>query len=184
MSKVAAVRRLILPGWQGSGPGHWQALWEQIHGDQRVEQGEWHWPRRGDWMTRLEEVLLGDSTPAVVAAHSLGCHLVAAWAAHSRRTSLVRGALLVAPPDLSRRDLPIPLCAWRPAERRRLPFRSVVISSEDDPFSGLEAAHALAEAWGSEFHDIGPRGHVNADSGLGDWPEGRRWLDALCDAAA
>ena len=57
-STMADPRVLILPGWQNSGPGHWQTRWEQRHGDLRVEQHEWMRPLRGDWMTRLEEVLL------------------------------------------------------------------------------------------------------------------------------
>ena len=72
---------LLLPGWQNSGPAHWQSRWEALHGFERVEQADWVWPRRGDWMACLEEALLADPRPAVLAAHSLGCHLVAAWAA-------------------------------------------------------------------------------------------------------
>ena len=49
---------LILPGWQGSGPQHWQTLWEKRHGYVRVEQHEWMHPLRGDWVTRLEEMVL------------------------------------------------------------------------------------------------------------------------------
>jgi predicted alpha/beta hydrolase family esterase len=37
----------------------------------------------------------------------------------------------------------------------------------------------FAEAWGAEYHVIGAKGHINADSGLGDWPEGQAWLDEL-----
>ncbi len=29
---------LTLPGWHGSGPEHWQTLWEQQSGYQRVQQ--------------------------------------------------------------------------------------------------------------------------------------------------
>ena len=49
---------LVLPGWQNSGPDHWQSRWERLHGDERVVQHDWDWPRRGDWMARLDEVLL------------------------------------------------------------------------------------------------------------------------------
>ena len=52
------MRVLLLPGWLDSGPGHWQTLWEAKHGDRRVTQADWLWPKRGDWMARLEEVLL------------------------------------------------------------------------------------------------------------------------------
>ena len=56
-------------------------------------------------MARLDEVLLEDDTPAVLVAHSLGCQLVSAWAAHSRLTARVHAALLVAPPWLSANTL-------------------------------------------------------------------------------
>ena len=44
-----------------------------------------------------------------------------------------------------------------------------------------DAAHGLqlAAAWGSEIVSLGAAGHVNADSGLGDWPEGIALLQAL-----
>lgn len=174
-----SVRVLLLPGWLDSGPGHWQTLWEQRHGDGRVQQADWVWPRRGDWMAQLEEALLADERPALLAAHSLGCHLAAAWAAHSRHTARVRGALLVAPPDLEQADTPPQLFNWRPVVRRRLPFPAHVIYSESDPFCLPGAARRLAADWGAVPASIGPRGHVNAESGLGDWPEGRSWLLAL-----
>jgi len=94
---VSGPQVLILPGWQNSGPDHWQSQWQTAHGYQRVEQHDWLRPLRGDWIARLEEVLLLNRAPAVLVAHSLGCLLVAAWAAHSRNAHLVRAALLVAP---------------------------------------------------------------------------------------
>ena len=39
---------LLLPGWQGSGPDHWQSRWEQLHGHLRVEQHDWQRPLRGE----------------------------------------------------------------------------------------------------------------------------------------
>jgi uncharacterized protein len=173
------MRILLLPGWLDSGPGHWQTRWETLHGDQRVQQSDWLWPRRGDWMARLEEVLLGSDEPALLAAHSLGSQLVAAWAAHSTQTARVKGALLVAPPDTERDDMPPNLCNWRPIVRARLPFAAIVVTSRDDPYSSSERAAGLAQDWGAERVDIGPRGHINGDSGLGDWPEGRALLERL-----
>lgn len=170
---------LTLPGWQGSGPTHWQSRWEALHGDRRVEQHDWLLPRRGDWMARLDEVLLAEPAPVLLAAHSLGCQLVAAWAAHSRHTARVRAALLVAPPDTEREDLPAALLGWRPIPRDRLPFRATVVASRDDPYCTPERAGAMAQAWGAAFVLAGAAGHLNADAGLGDWPAGRALLDAL-----
>lgn len=174
-----APRVLILPGWLNSGPGHWQTRWEMLHGFERVVQADWEWPRRGDWMARLDEMVQADERPALLAAHSLGCHLVAAWAAHSSHSARVRGALLVAPPDTERADMPPQLHNWRPMVRRRLPFRTTVIFSEDDPYGAPTFVHALARDWGAAVLSIGVAGHVNAESGLGDWPAGLAQLNAL-----
>lgn len=169
-------RVLTLPGWQNSGPQHWQSLWEQAHGDLRVEQHDWDRPLRGDWSARLEEVLLQDERPAVLACHSLGCILVAAWAAHSRNTHRVKAALLVAPGDVEREELRPHFPGWSPVVLQRLPFPSVLVGSRDDPYCSFARAQAMAAAWGSTFVDLGNRGHVNAESGVGDWPQGRALL--------
>lgn len=170
---------LLLPGWQNSGPAHWQSRWEVLHGHTRVEQDDWLWPRRGDWMARLDDVLLALPQPALLVAHSLGCQLVASWADHSRHTARVAGALLVAPPDTERPDMPPQLHNWRPMRRPRLPFPTMAVLSSDDPYADADRMRAVCADWGAEVVEAGPRGHLNADSGLGDWPEGLLLLDRL-----
>lgn len=172
-------RILILPGWQSSGPGHWQTLWEQQLGYQRVEQHDWMRPLRGDWTARLEEVVLATPAPVVLVAHSLACLLVAAWAAHSRHTHRVKAALLVAPGDAEREELRPVLTSWSPVVLQPLPFKSLLVASRDDPFCSFERAQSFARAWGSELVDAGCLGHINADSGLQDWPAGQALLQAL-----
>jgi predicted alpha/beta hydrolase family esterase len=172
-------RVLILPGWRSSGPGHWQTRWEALHGFERVEQADWHWPRRGDWMARLDEVVLSDSAPALLVAHSLGCHLVAAWAAHTQNTQRVRAALLVAPPDGEREGFPPQLTTWRTGVRRRLPFPAQLLYSDDDPFCDPGRALQMAQDWGAAAHSVGAAGHINGDSDLADWPVGLAHLHAL-----
>jgi predicted alpha/beta hydrolase family esterase len=174
---MQAPRLLLLPGWQDSDPGHWQSRWEQLHGARRVMQDDWWWPRRGDWMARLEDILLADERPAVLIAHSMGCVLVAAWAAHSRHAGHVKGALLVAPPDIERADMPPQLQSWAPIPRARLPFGTVAVLSDDDPYCAVDRGRAFAIAWGSRVVELKGAGHVNTDSGLGDWAEG--WQLAL-----
>lgn len=177
------TRVLLLPGWLDSGPGHWQTRWQDRHGFERVQQADWVWPRRGDWMAQLEQTLLADERPAVLAAHSLGCHLVSAWAAHSQQLHRVRAALLVAPPDLDRPDLPPQLANWQPMLRQPLPIAALLVHSDDDPFATTTASAQLAADWQVPAWPIGRRGHINADSGLGDWPEGLQRLCQLAEAA-
>lgn len=178
-SPASNLRVLLLPGWQNSGATHWQSLWEREHGDVRVMQHEWITPKRGDWVARLEDVLLESDAPTLIAAHSLGCHLVAAWCAISKNTTRVKGALLVAPPDLHQADLPTELRLWQPAVLQPLNIRATIVASSNDPFSQLDRTRELAQAWRAPLVEIGNKGHINGDSNLGAWPEGRALLQTF-----
>jgi len=166
---------IIVPGWRNSGPGHWQTLWAaRLPGAVRVEQDDWLWPKRQPWVERLSETVLAQPGPVVLVAHSLGCittaHLPDAVA---RR---VRGALLVAPADPERRGV---LADFAPVPYQRLPYRSVLVASDNDPFCPVRLAGAYARAWGSEFVRVPQAGHINVESGHGDWPLGLALLQSL-----
>jgi predicted alpha/beta hydrolase family esterase len=167
---------LLLPGWQNSGPAHWQSLWEREYGYLRVQEHDWERPLRGDWIIQLEEAVLAHPDPIYLVAHSLGCIQIAAWAAHSRNVNRVHGALLVAPPDVEREEFRPLLASWSPIVRKLLPFAAILVASSNDPFCAFTRAQSLATDWGAEFKDIGPVGHINADSGLGHWPQAHEWL--------
>jgi prephenate dehydrogenase len=181
--KDAAASVLVLPGWQNSGPQHWQTLWEQQNPIiLRVQQRDWDTPHREWWLQRITEEVRQAPAPIVFAAHSLGCIAVAHWADQSSpELSKIKGALLVAPADVDRKDTPAQLNDFRPVPRRLLPFPSIVVASNDDPYLATERAREMARNWGSRFVDIGPAGHINGDSGLGDWPEGKRLLRHLIE---
>ncbi|RZL90890.1 MAG: alpha/beta hydrolase [Variovorax sp.] len=166
----------LLPGWLNSDASHWQSRWEAVYGDHRVEQHDWQRPLRGDWLARLEEELLATSAPVTLVAHSLGCLLVAAWAAHSRNTHKVRAAMLVAPGDLERDDVRQMIPGWAPIVRDPLPFPAIMVAANDDPYCDPARARQMARDWGARFIDAGTGGHLNGESGLGDWPEGRKLL--------
>jgi uncharacterized protein len=172
---------LILPGWLNSGPGHWQTNWQAAHGYTRVDQHDWARPLRGDWVARLEDIVLAQEAdvPITLVAHSLGCLLVAAWAALSTHTHRVKCAFLVAPCDVALEALRPVLTSWKPRTPQTLPFKSLLLASRTDPYCSFERARSLATGWGSALIDCGERGHINAESGLGDWPEGHALLLAL-----
>ena len=191
------VKHLILqlPGWLGSGPGHWQSHWEAQCGDQRVQQLDWQQPLRGDWQIALQEHMWaqqissqerGDgSVRFVLVGHSLGCHLISAWAHFSPHVEWVAAAMLVAAPDLSQRDgLPQALRPWSPPVLAPLPFPSLLVSSDDDPYASPEATQHMALAWGSQHQRLSGLGHINADTGLGNWQQGRDMLNQLLAGTA
>ena len=136
-------------------------------------------PLRGDWIARLEDLLLSLDAPAVLVAHSLGCQLVVAWAAHSKNSQRVKAALLVAPADAEREEMRPVLGSWSPLVLTTLPFPSTLVASTDDPYCTLARASQFATAWGSRLVNLGARGHINADSGLGDWLGGQALLQEL-----
>lgn len=179
-------RVLSLPGWQNSDAQHWQTRWEALLGHERVEQTDWQWPRRGDWMARLDETVVEtrECWQTVLVAHSLGCQLVAAWAARTQHSARVHAALLVAPVDTERADAPPQLFNWRPLVRQRLAFDSLVVASRDDPYCSERRAADMAADWGSRYLNIGDHGHINSDSGLDDWPQGQALLHHLLNPSS
>lgn len=166
---------VIVPGWRDSGPGHWQSLWaERMQTAVRVVQDDWVSPRRESWISALEQLVLAQEQPVVIAAHSLGCIATAHLGAEA--TARIAGALLVAPADPERRAA---LSDFAPVPYARLPFRSIVVASTNDPFCPVRLAGAYARAWGSEFVRLPNAGHINVESGFGDWPLGLALLESL-----
>ena len=182
---AAPALPLIVPGWRDSGPGHWQTLWaERLPGAQRVRQDDWVHPARQAWVASLGRHILHAGRPVVLVAHSLGCIAVA----HLSRDVLarVKGALLVAPADPERRAV---LGDFAPVPCTALPFPSIVVASSNDPYCPVRLAGAYARAWGSELVRLSHAGHINVESGHGEWPLGLALLRSLlelpvADAAA
>jgi len=175
-------RILIIPGWHGSGPDHWQTDWCNRHPEyERIEQRDWHNVDLEEWVSVLHNAIVALEEPAVLVAHSLGV-LTAAWWAHlfPEYAGRVSAALLVAPCDLEcRKECPQPLRSFPPLPRTALPFPSVLVGSENDPYMSLAAATSLAHDWDSYFIDAGAAGHINPASGFGPWPRGERLLEQL-----
>lgn len=165
------IPTLIVPGIGNSDQIHWQTLWESANSEfVRVQQRDWENPVCHEWVNVLEQAVAKIGESPVLVAHSLGCLCVAHWAA---RTSLkIKGALLVAPPNPVDSGFPSEAIGFSPLPLGSFGFPSIVVASSNDPYGSLEFARACASRWGSRFVNIGPAGHINSESGLGDWPEG------------
>lgn len=178
----AGATCLTLPGLGCSGPGHWQALWEARRADcARVDLGCWDDPHRDVWRDRLDGAVRAVTGPVVLAAHSLGCFAVAWWAqtADTRVLERVCGALLVAPPDVDRPGVDVRLKRFAPTPIVALPFRAILVASENDPYASIARSREMAAVWGAELFNLGATGHINALSGLGPWDTGQTLLDEL-----
>lgn len=163
---------IMLPGLGGSGEDHWQTLWErQDPGIRRFQPSSWDKPILIDWIAALEREIARLETPPILIAHSLACQLIAHWAPVAKTAIL--GAFLVAPPEPTGEIYLAEAGSFAHPPRQRLPFPTQLVASTDDPFCSFGYACQSAEIWGSSFVDIGPRGHINGASGLGDWQEGK-----------
>ena len=171
---------LLIPGYGNSGPGHWQTLWEgSVRDARRVEMPNWDFPHRTDWVEALDTAIRDASptAPPLLVAHSLGCLAVAHWARSYQQP--IHGALLVAPVDVDRPDALAAVRDFAPVPMSTLPFPSHLVASSDDPYTPLERARAMADAWGSRFTSLGPCGHINGAAGFGEWPRGEAFLQEL-----
>ena len=68
---------------------------------------------------------------------------------------------------------------WLPVPRQRLPFASLVATSDNDPLGTRERVLTLARDWGSATVDLGAVGHLNPVSGFGPWPMALPLIEAL-----
>jgi uncharacterized protein len=169
---------LIAPGHGNSGPGHWQSMLERAHPNAvRVKQTIWNAPTRRLWTAALDRTVRSVAAPTILVGHSAGVSTIVQWAARYPSPAHVVGALLVAPPDMenSLPGFPPPwvlrLAGWAPIPRRKMPWKTLVVASESDPFCAIGRARDFAQAWGAEFRNIGRAGHINTAAGYGQWPE-------------
>lgn len=176
---MTTPRIVIVPGWRGSGPGHWQTEWaKQLPNVRRVEQENWDNPGREAWVARLSDLILSEPGPVVLVGHSLGCITIAHLPPDA--ASRVAGALLVAPAEPARRAV---LSDFAPVPHHPLPYPSIVVASSNDPYCSPRMASAYARSWGGEFVRIQNAGHINIESGHGDWSFGLALLHSLLPKA-
>ena len=169
---------LTLPGIGGSGPQHWQSLWEKEYGFTRLEQQEWETPFRDEWVANIQKAVSKyDPKKVVLVGHSAVCSAIAKWA--ERYQTKIKAALMVAPADPEAQTFPQGAMGFSPIPLIKLPFPSIVVTSTNDFFVTVDRAKQFAEAWGSEFVNIGEAGHINVASGFGDWDEGLEILKKL-----
>lgn len=175
---------LTVPGLASSGPNHWQTIWETQypHLFERVEQDNWDWPVKAEWVPTLQNRIAKLTEPTILVGHSMGCITIAHWA-QEYTSEWIKGALLVAPADADLSKRLSFLVGFRPIPTAPLPFKSVVVASTNDMYASFARSQTFAKNWGSEFINLGRKGHINAVSNLGDWPEGKQILQNLSNVS-
>ncbi|WP_409422713.1 alpha/beta fold hydrolase [Pseudaeromonas sp. ZJS20] len=161
---------LLVPGYQDSGPDHWQTRWHATHPQwRRVRDQDWQTPDLAQWTQVLCRHLADSPTPLHLVAHSFGC--LASLSAASTHPEKIASLFLVAPPDpahfaIPDEALPPPTCP------------TSLLLSDNDPWLAADRAALLARRWQLTPQHLGSQGHVNADSGHGHWPDGLARLAA------
>jgi len=172
------MRCLILHGWQGSGPDHWQTWLAGRLGEEASypELPEPFTPHLADWLDVLDAEL--ERRPDAVVCHSLACVL---WLHHAGRSAgrPVERVLLVAPPSESVNcdDLhgffPLSVAS---SDVAHAAASTRLVCSENDPYCPECAARVYGEPLGIETQLIAGAGHINPEAGYGPWPDVERWL--------
>lgn len=169
----------IIPGYQGSGPDHWQTWIESKQPNfHRIHQKDWNNPDIAEWAANIDKAISNyDPQSVVLVAHSLGCLTVAEWV--KRYNKKVKAALLVAPPDADLIRKKVNENLLKESPNHIIPFRTTLVASSNDPWISIEKAESYAHYWGSEFINIGDAGHINNLSGYGEWEQGYEILKRL-----
>lgn len=178
MIQQHAKKVLLLPGFKNSGAGHWQTIWEATQPFApvpvaRLQHANWDEPDFAEWRSELEQHLFRErETTFFLVCHSLGCLNALSVA---RGGGNVSGALFVAPANPAREGFPEQITGFpSPLDYEgRPPFPITLVASRNDPYATWEWSQKVAQHLQChQFVDLGQRGHVNADSGLGHWPQG------------
>lgn len=172
---------LIVPGYGDSSSNHWQGVWlKHFPNAVKVVQKDWIHVDSHHWVHALDSAIQLAKEPIILVGHSLGCSTILFWI-HSKESKKsihkIKGALLAAPPDphsVAYRALSIK--GFDPLPLDPLPFPSILVASENDPFLTVEQGRYFADCLGSEFINIGKKGHIGEDSGVGEWTEGKALL--------
>lgn len=169
---------LLLHGWGGSDYPHWQS-W--LAGEIARDYGTVsfpllenpHFPTKARWMQQIKEILK-EQKPDTVICHSMAGTL---WfhLCNEAEIASVKRLLLVAPPRLDVKLDTIksffPVAAPTDLHAEEI----LLVTSTNDPYLDVDEAKALQEVLDIPMMVIEGAGHINADSGYGEWPWVRSW---------
>ena len=186
-----SVPVVIVPGWHGAEPEHWQSwLTDQLRADGREvrvpQLPDVEKPKLDEWLAALGDALAGlPEGQFDVVAHSLGAVL---WLHHVSRISVSRIAdaphparvALVAPPS-PHTSIP-EIAGFFPPPLdvdvvRHASEGTVLVAGDVDPYIPEGIADAYARPLKIATTVIPGGGHLNVDSGYGPWPAVLDWCN-------
>ena len=123
---------LIILGYGNSGAEHWQTYSESVLSNSfRVQQKSWDKPLCNDCVNTINDAVMQyDPETVVLVSHSMGGIAIAQWA--NRFNIKIKGAMMVAPPDLDNPFQDLSLESFAPIPLTQFPFPSILVASTND----------------------------------------------------
>lgn len=173
------MRFVIVPGIGNSDGGHWQSIWQTRWGDDasRIAPSSWTEPDLDDWCEAIDREVRAEKD-VVIVAHSLGCLAAAHWIATGMHEP-IHGALLVTPPDRYAHSFPAVASSFVAADDRPVKVPGLIVCSADDPYCNPKAAKEIVRHWDLPTVNAGALGHINSESGVGEWSQGQTLLSLV-----
>lgn len=174
---------LVLHGWQGSGPDHWQSwLVDRLRSRREhvvyPDLPERDHPQLEAWLIALQDSIatIPRERELVVICHSLAVLL---WLHHEARGgSGASRVLLVAPPCASCgiHELGSFFEVPTRGDAHRSGMPRLLVASDNDPYCpGSDPTAEYAERFEIPSIVLLGAGHINVDAGYGPWPEVEEW---------
>jgi hypothetical protein len=99
--RTADVDILMVPGWLGCEPDHWQSRWvRNLKTAKLIGEEDWATPDKDKWAGNIIKEVAATSRPTVIVAHSVGV-IAVVHAALELPKGAVAGAFLVSPQPTS-----------------------------------------------------------------------------------
>ena len=185
---------LILHGWGGNKPAHWQ---EHLAQALRQTGADVFYPTMPNpmapdlpaWQAALQSALAEAAQtgkPLTVLCHSLGAINWLHYAAKNVGANQIADrVLLVAPPyvipEIPPTDAPPGVGAFFPPPLsvdgvQKLARETAIIASDSDDYATFEQTKAYSDRLGIPIHLLSGAGHISPYWGYGNWP----WVLAWC----
>ena len=168
-------RVLLLHGWGGSDYPHWQA---KLAGKIACNYGKVsfpllkhpHFPKRKDWLRQLDREIK-EFKPNIVICHSLANIL---WLWYVIKSDYVVDRLyLVAMPSLNTKEHTIGSFFPAPLPNSLNAKEVTFVASTNDRWCSVEEIEQIAKRYRAKLKILENGGHINSESGYGDW----EWME-------
>ncbi len=179
-----SVPTVVVPGWGGSGEGHWQTWLESEltaagRETRRPAFADLDRPALADWLRALRTTIADLPADGYdVVAHSLGAVLWLHHVADPGQSPRPARVLLVSPPDPATSFPEIAAFFPPPMDVdavRRGADGTVLVAGDDDPYLPRGIADAYGRPLMIATTVIEGGGHINVESGHGAWPAVLDW---------